>query len=141
MVGIVRSTTANLVWISWREVEIACERLFEGLPRKFDSMFVLSRGGLVPAAILSYKLHINKIDILPLGHTIRLSAFNGLIVDDIADTGRTFAALRPIFPNAYCAALFAKPLGASFCHGFGISHPSQEDWLVMPWAPSDEINR
>jgi hypoxanthine phosphoribosyltransferase len=63
-----------------------------------------------------------------------------IIVDDICDTGRTFSLLRQSYPNALYVAAYAKPAGKEYCHYFG-RLVDQSQWLVFPFAPSDEVNR
>ncbi|WP_316504992.1 phosphoribosyltransferase [Nitrosopumilus sp.] len=75
--------------LDWDEIELLVTILSKKilkLPRNFSSITTLSRGGLVPARLLADHLEIKKIyvDKKKISH-------NSLFVDDIFDTGNTFA--------------------------------------------------
>jgi xanthine phosphoribosyltransferase len=133
--------------VSWDEVEDACSKLASQIKQKGDpricrtsGIIAIARGGLVPAALLAYKL---KLDIFG---TACIPALNSsqrndlLIVDDICDTGRTFTQLLRSFPNAVYVSTYVKPKGKPMCEYW--SHEvAQDTWVVFPWAPDDEVNR
>src|SRR4051812_41499847 len=99
----------------------------------FQSVVCVTRGGLVPAAIVSRELEIRLIDTICIAsyhdykkqgetdvlkgiHPTLLGA-NGeggrgvLIVDDLVDTGRTASIVREVLPKAHLATVYAKPMG------------------------------
>ncbi len=119
----------------------------------FDGILAVSRGGLVPAAIVARTLDIKCVDAIAVTsyqgrdqtspRIIKDSAFPSdgcwLIVDDIADTGQTLALLRRRFPHAVTATVFAKPEGREEADFFG-TLVDQNVWVVFPWdQTSDEI--
>ena len=53
-------TTNKMFYVSWEAFHRATKELAKGLlNRDFDSIVAVSRGGLVPAAILARELEIN----------------------------------------------------------------------------------
>ncbi len=105
----------NFHKISWQEYHKTCILLAKKVKKlKIDKLVAISRGGLVPARILSDLLAI------PISHItiesyqslkkkkyltiteVPSANFNGLsilIVDEIADTGRTFKRAISYFKN------------------------------------------
>ncbi len=95
-------------------------------------MIAITRGGLVPAAIVARELGIRIIDtvcIASYDHTkqgdlqvlkgisaemAKLGGGTGkglLIVDDLVDTGKTGRLVREMMPDAHFATVYAKPQG------------------------------
>jgi xanthine phosphoribosyltransferase len=106
----------------------------------------VSRGGLVPAAIIARELDIRLID------TICIRSYSDdhsqsnlevlkdvpgdgkgwLIIDDLVDTGRTAKAVRAMLPKAHFATVYAKPAGCPLVDTF-ITEVSQDTWILFPW--------
>jgi hypoxanthine phosphoribosyltransferase len=130
--------------IGWYAFDAACEEMVKQLRRdcrvkRSSVIFGVARGGFVPASIVAYGLGINdcrSADYPPM----RSERDDLIIVDDVCDTGRTFSLLRQSYPNALYVAAYAKPAGKEYCHYFG-RLVDQSQWLVFPFAPSDEVNR
>ena len=55
-----------------------------------------------------------------------------LIIDDLADTGRTLAVVRGLYPRAHFATVYSKPNGCSQVDTF-ITEVSQDTWIFFPW--------
>ena len=55
-----------------------------------------------------------------------------MIVDDLADTGRTAQVVRAMLPGAYLATPYVKPEGAVYVDYYVCQYP-QDVWLVFPW--------
>jgi len=72
---------------------------------------------------------IDKPDLADQGH-------GWLFVDEVADTGNTFAALRELYPKARFAALSYKPKGEAACDKAMLPY-RQDQWLVFPWEVED----
>ena len=117
----------------------------------FSAMVTITRGGLVPAAIVARELTIRVIE------TISIASYhselkqgeleilkdmrpefreNGgagiLVVDDLVDTGNTARVMRNLLPNAHFATVYAKPLGRPLVDTF-ITEVSQDTWIYFPW--------
>jgi xanthine phosphoribosyltransferase len=118
---------------------------------RFSGMVAVTRGGLVPAAIVARELDLQVIDtfcvasyagekvqreikllksVLP--DTARGGGEALLVVDDLADTGATVKIVRAILPKAHVATVYAKPLGRPFVDTF-ITEVSQDTWIYFPW--------
>ncbi len=124
-------------------------RLHEEGP--FSAMVAITRGGLVPAAIVAREINIRlietvsvksydhqsqgKIEILkPITDLVRTGAASGrvLIVDDLVDTGATARAVREMLPGAHFATVYAKPKGRELVDTF-VTEVSQDTWIYFPW--------
>lgn len=148
----------TIVPVSWEEVHRDGKRLAAKLAAgpiaekgPFRGIIGISRGGLVPAAILSRELDLRMVE------TIAVAAYTGkevgeaklikgvmdevgdgsgwLIVDDLVDTGVTAELVRDIIPRAHYATIYAKPKGRPFADTF-VEAIDQHVWLVFPWDPS-----
>ena len=135
--------------VSWEELHRTSKalawRLLELGP--FEGIVAVTRGGLVPAAIVARELEIRLIE------TACISSYHGseqgsldvlkeapsagngkgwLIVDDLVDTGETAKALRTMMPEAHFATVYAKPKGRPMVDTF-ITEVSQDTWIYFPW--------
>jgi xanthine phosphoribosyltransferase len=117
-------------------------------------MVCITRGGLVPAAIVSRELEIRLIKTVCIasyhdyrsqgelavikGVDAKLAEAGGeggrgvLIVDDLVDTGRTAAIVRQMLPKAHLATVYAKPMGRPMVDTF-VTEVSQDTWIYFPW--------
>ncbi|MBY0381927.1 MAG: xanthine phosphoribosyltransferase [Xanthobacteraceae bacterium] len=119
----------------------------------FKALVAVTRGGMVPAAIVAREIGMRVIDTLCVtsyAHTTqgemqvlkdisdsvkKLGGANGeglLIVDDLVDTGKTARVIRQIAPKAHIAAVYAKPMGKPLVDTF-ITEVSQDTWIFFPW--------
>lgn len=119
----------------------------------FNAVVAITRGGLVPAAIVARELGIRVIDtvcIASYNHTTatdpkllkgvaedvrKLGNGRGkgtLIVDDLVDTGKTARIVRDQLPEAHFATVYAKPMGRPLVDTF-ITEVSQDTWIFFPW--------
>jgi adenine/guanine phosphoribosyltransferase-like PRPP-binding protein len=107
----------------------------------------VTRGGLVPAAIVARELgirHIDTVCVTSYGDADRvpgsisvLKRIPGdgtglLIVDDLVDTGETARVVRDMLPKAHFATVYAKPAGRPLVDTF-VTEVSQDTWIVFPW--------
>ena len=117
----------------------------------FSAIVAVTRGGLVPAAIVARELGITVVETVcvasyhdemergevqvlkPLTDTIlaRPSA-EVLIIDDLVDTGATAKAVRDMLPKAHFATVYAKPQGLPMVDTF-VTEVSQDTWIFFPW--------
>ena len=120
----------------------------------FRAIVCITRGGLVPAAIVSRELEIRLIETVCVAsyHDYKnqgdasvlkgidpLVAGSGgqdgqgvLIVDDLVDTGRTAGIVRAMLPKAHFATVYAKPMGRPLVDTF-VTEVSQDTWIYFPW--------
>ena len=118
----------------------------------FEAIVTVTRGGLVPAAIVARELGARVIEtvciasyhdyktqgglqvlkgispeILKLADSARI-----LVVDDLVDTGATARIVREMLPSAHFATVYAKPLGRPMVDTF-VTEVSQDTWIYFPW--------
>jgi xanthine phosphoribosyltransferase len=119
----------------------------------FQALVAITRGGLVPAAIVARELgirHIETVCVASYNHMsqgdIRIlknvaqsivdiaggAGAGVLIVDDLVDTGKTAKVVREILPKAHLATVYAKPMGRPMVDTF-ITEVSQDTWIFFPW--------
>ncbi len=133
--------------VSWEELhrhsKALAWRLMDGGP--WQGLVAVTRGGLVPAAIVARELEIRLIDTICIasyddrtqGKLTVLKEVPGdgegwLIVDDLVDTGRTAQVVRDSLPKAHFATVYAKPAGRPLVETF-ITEVSQDTWILFPW--------
>ncbi len=140
--------------VSWdqfhRDARALAWRL-AGLSQKFRAIVCITRGGLVPAAIISRELDIRLIETVCIasyhdylnqgemdvlkGISEELLVDGGagvLVVDDLTDTGKTALQVRSMLPKAHFAAVYAKPTGCPTIDTF-VTEVSQDTWIYFPW--------
>ena len=123
----------------------------------FSTMVAVTRGGLVPAAIIARELGLRVVETLsvasygggeggtpeqeqarveilkPVAQFILENGGEGaLVVDDLVDTGATARLIREVLPKAHLAAVYAKPAGRPLVDTF-ITEVSQDTWINFPW--------
>lgn len=137
------------LYLSWEDI-IKDSRAFADNLRKqghWTKLVAITRGGLVPAALLARHLDIKYIDTICLSSyddaedmqkgmnilkEIRNSGSEFLVIDDLVDTGETMKSVQEMLPHAHRACLYAKPKGVEYIHSYHFLYP-QETWLVFPW--------
>jgi xanthine phosphoribosyltransferase len=140
--------------VSWdqfhRDARALAWRLASSGP--FNAIVAITRGGLVPAAIVARELEVRVIETVSIAsyHDYKkqgglkvlktiapdVSNLNDaakiLIVDDLVDTGATAKLVREMLPKAHFATVYAKPLGRPLVDTF-ITEVSQDTWIYFPW--------
>ncbi len=118
----------------------------------FKGIISVTRGGLVPAAIVARELDIYLVDTICVssydwqdhkGEIEILKSMPGddegwLIIDDLVDTGRTAKVVREMLPNAHFATVYAKPAGKPLVDTF-ITEVSQDTWILFPWDTESQF--
>jgi xanthine phosphoribosyltransferase len=144
--------------VSWdqfhRDARALAWRLAAAGP--FESIVCVTRGGLVPAAIVARELNVRLIETVciesyagsgvgkqgelrvlkAIAASITEGSHRGgagvLIVDDLVDTGKTARVVRELIPQAHFATVYAKPMGRPLVDTF-ITEVSQDTWIFFPW--------
>jgi xanthine phosphoribosyltransferase len=120
----------------------------------FEAIVCITRGGLVPAAIVSRELGTRVIETVCIAsyhdytsqgelqvlktiapNLLNLGGEGGkgvLVVDDLVDTGKTARIVRDMLPKAHFATVYAKPLGRPLVDTF-VTEVSQDTWIYFPW--------
>jgi xanthine phosphoribosyltransferase len=133
--------------VTWEELHRNAKALAWRLSElgPFNGIAAVTRGGLVPAAIVARELDIRLIDTVCIvsydefnrGQLKILKEVPGdgtgwLIVDDLVDTGRTARAVRDMLPKAHFATIYAKPAGKPLVDTY-VTEVSQDTWILFPW--------
>jgi xanthine phosphoribosyltransferase len=135
--------------VSWEELHrnarVLAWRLADLQP--LDGIIAVTRGGLVPAAIVARELEVRLIDTVCISsydHKVQGDAAilkqpnltkdgsGWLIVDDLVDTGKTAKIVRDMMPKAHFATVYAKPAGRPLVDTF-VTEVSQDTWILFPW--------
>ena len=123
-------------------------------PTPWQAIVTVTRGGLVPAAIVARELDIRLIEtvcvqsyrnehaqgaitvIKPVSADLVALAGGGgaavLVIDDLVDTGQTARVVRAMVPKAHYATVYAKPLGRPLVDTY-VTEVSQDTWIYFPW--------
>jgi xanthine phosphoribosyltransferase len=140
--------------VSWdqfhRDARALAWRL-AGSRSEWRAIVCITRGGLVPAAIIARELGVRVIETVAIAsyhdYTSQgelsvlkevapaLAENDGegiLIVDDLTDTGKTAAIVRAMLPKAHFATVYAKPKGRPLVDTF-VTEVSQDTWIYFPW--------
>lgn len=139
--------------VSWDQFHRDCRALAWRLSEigPFTALVTVTRGGLVPAAIVARELSIRVIETVSIvsyqdetvpgeprilkGLAPELAVAGGigiLVVDDLVDTGQTARVMRGLLPRAHFATVYAKPKGRPLVDTF-ITEVSQDTWIYFPW--------
>ena len=133
--------------VSWEELHRNARALAWRLVERgpWEGIVAITRGGLVPAAVVARELEIRLIDTVCItsydgqeqGKLSVLKSVEGdgggwLIVDDLVDTGKTAQAVRDLLPRAHFATIYAKPAGRPLVDSF-VTEVSQDTWILFPW--------
>ena len=133
--------------VSWEELhrhsKALAWRLLELAP--WTGIVAITRGGLVPAAIVARELDVRLVDTICVasydhqtqGRAQVLKGIPGdgaglLIIDDLVDTGATARVVREMLPQAHFATVYAKPAGRPLVDTF-VTEVSQDTWILFPW--------
>ena len=121
--------------LSWRLVDI----------NDWIGIVAITRGGLVPAAIVARELEVRLVDTVCISsydwqsqdQATVLKSVSGdgdgwLLVDDLVDTGKTATIVRDMLPRAHFGTVYAKPAGRPLVDTF-ITEVSQDTWILFPW--------
>nr|WP_319491139.1 xanthine phosphoribosyltransferase [uncultured Desulfobacter sp.] len=134
--------------ISWEQLHRDAKALswrLHDLNLTWKGIVAITRGGLVPAAIIARELDIHLIDTVCItsydwqnqGDSTILKSIEGdgegfLIIDDLVDTGGTAKLVRQMLPKAYFATVYAKPAGRPMVDAH-VTEVSQDTWILFPW--------
>jgi len=141
--------------VTWREVSTLSKKLsklvFKQIKNLDDySVVGLSRGGLIPAVIISQTLNLRQV------HSLGIQSYNNktqadaelyqvpnfsnmkkvILVDDLADTGNSFlAALSMLEKKEVITATLYKKDCSTYVPTCYAENISSDFWLDFPWEP------
>lgn len=142
--------------LGWEDIQRSVEEIADRLRDDYDMMLVITRGGMIPACLISERLNIRNIIVAAvqfytgIGTTLDEPVFlqfpaddlidgkSILIVDDVWDSGRTAVTVRDRIRAAggrpEVAVLHFKPRSSRY-PGDAPDHFAEltDDWIVYPW--------
>jgi xanthine phosphoribosyltransferase len=151
----IRNPYEDDIVISWPELHRDARflsLLLHERTARWKGIIAITRGGLIPAALVARELDIRLIDTVcvvsygssaagaaenVIGELQVLKGFEGdgagwLLIDDLVDTGKTAQAVRKMIPKAHFATLYAKPAGRPTVDTF-VKEFKQSKWIHFPW--------
>jgi xanthine phosphoribosyltransferase len=144
-------TPITYATVTWDQLHRDARSLAHALIGRapFAGIVAITRGGLIPAAIVARELECRLIETVsvvgysgeagtqsaPVVLKAPSAAGDGegfLIVDDLVDTGVTARLVRDLLPRAHFACLYAKPAGLPHADSF-VAEVPQDTWILFPW--------
>ncbi len=145
------------IFISWEKFHNDTQKLCKIIRDKeldIKGIVCLTRGGLVPTAIISSELNIRRIEAFavktysdnhkadkvneilsyPSG-AIEDKGKGWIIIDELVDTGSTSQLIRSRLPHAYFFAVYTKLISSEILDGY-ISYFDPSVWIYFPWEKS-----
>ena len=139
--------------ITWEEIEHWSDNIAEKITQDCPditqaTLIAISRGGLIPAQLIAYKLNIRDVRVMKLisydennerGEIQDISTdrlFDGsnvYIIDDLADSGATVKYLRHRFPTARICTLLKKNCCQEYPDICCRENIDKNTWIVFPW--------
>lgn len=137
----------NKFIITWDNMQMYTRQLAEKLlpADQWKGIIAVSRGGLVPSAILARELGIRYVDTVCISsydhdhqrdmRVLKQAEGDGegfIVVDDLVDTGGTAEKIRQMYPKAHFVTVCAKPAGKHLVDDYVVDIP-QDTWIEQPW--------
>jgi hypoxanthine phosphoribosyltransferase len=148
--------------MEWSEVGLAARTLAERILEdgyRPDMLLSIARGGLVPGGALAYALDVKNTFTMnvefyvgvderlpvpmilpPVPELIDLDEARVLVVDDVADTGRTLALVKDFCAGSVgetrVAVLYEKPRSVVRCE---YVWRRTDRWIDFPWSAGGPV--
>lgn len=142
-------------YLSWAEIDQLVTQLADKVGDDYDALLVITRGGMIPACLLSQRRNWRNILVAAvqfytgIGQTRQTPIFlqfpgdtliSGkrlLVVDDIWDSGKTIAAVKQRLDasnaNYEVAVLHYKPTNSQVPGQPDYYIHETAEWIVYPW--------
>ncbi|MCR4426494.1 MAG: phosphoribosyltransferase family protein [Firmicutes bacterium] len=145
-------------YLSWQDIEELVDTLVRKIEGEFDALLVITRGGMVPACLLSERMDLRNILVAAVmfytdvGKTLDKPVFlqfpsdpylagkRILVVDDVWDSGKTIVSVKrrieALGGTPVVAVLHHKPTHSAFPDLKPDYYAAEaEGWVVYPWDP------
>lgn len=149
-------------FIDWTTVEQLVDRLLTLLPHDYDMIMAITRGGMIPAALLSYRSRLRTVlvaveqppsDVDEMFSIPTFAEFPAdpllkgrrvLVVDSMWSTARCMGAVKTRIEQAGGRADLCV-LHYRSSDAWGDAHPDfvaeeTDAWIVYPWEPPEETH-
>jgi xanthine phosphoribosyltransferase len=138
---------------TWHEIHQRCEKIVKELKEKYTDIMDyeivgISRGGLVPAVVISNLLGIRKVFSLGLKtykeqekdnaeiYQIPYLAYSNkiLLIDDISDSGESFIIVKKLYSHKQLVtvSVYMKEK-TKFIPDIVGENVDNNTWIVFPW--------
>lgn len=133
--------------VTWDMLQIHARKLANRLlpVSQWRGIIAVSRGGLIPAALLARELGLRYVDTVCVSsydhdkqrdlEILKRAEGDGegfILIDDLVDTGETAKVIRKMYSKAKFVTIFAKPAGKPLVDDYVIDIP-QGTWIEQPW--------
>jgi hypothetical protein len=118
------------IYIGWNKVEELVDSLCYQIQKhkNIEKVTGLSRGGLIPAVMVSHTLGLRFVDSQDL-----IAPFDTFIIDDICDSGLTLEN----WEGYKTAVLHYKPHTSSYPPTIYANLHEGDEWIIYPWEKDD----
>lgn len=136
------------------------QRLSKKIAEEFDWYLAISRGGLIPAVLLSHLTDVRQIDTLcAVSYSddktqgeiniiekdySHLTGKKVLIVDDLVDSGKTLDVIvdyiKDFKPALLKTAVIFKKASSIFTPDYFVEERPDDAWIDFPWEVDQSLN-
>lgn len=152
----------KLLHITWKKIQYLVEDIankIENDDLRIDLIIAISRGGFVPARILSDQLRVKKLTCIQIEYydsinknksepnlifplNLDVSGYHVLLVDDVSDSGKSLiSALKHIqdkgTKSVKTATVHIKPWTKFIPDYFS---EEVDKWIIYPWEIKESLN-
>jgi len=118
-------------YLTWDDVNNLLDIIYEQCKDEIGLVAGVPRGGQLLAILYSHRFDV------PYTEYISNHYPHMLVLDDIADSGKTFSELKKEFPNPKYAALQYKEVSTFKPDYYGEKIDKDFGWIVYPWEKQD----
>ena len=118
-------------FITWNQVNKLLDKIHDQTQGGFDYVSGIPRGGLILAVLYSHRFGVEFME-YPSNHYHNL-----LILDDIADSGKTLKKWTEKLNIPYFATLHYKGSSCVEPDFYGRKMIKEDKWIVYPWENKD----
>jgi len=131
--------------LGWSFIEYQVDRIISEIGSvKYDVVVGISRGGLIPAVMISHKLNLPLLtmtvtlrDNLARVQSLKIKkGEKALVVDDINDSGNTLTMISEFFKTRHIQASYAvlqNKLSSNFSVDYWGALQDNDNWINFPW--------
>jgi uncharacterized protein len=141
---VINEETSPKVYCTWEEVGTLVKKLttkIQKSQKKYQTILGITNGGIIPARLVARELGMDHIQFIPVRNRdiqrdempILLKDNKYLVIDEIYDTGNTFAKVYDSLKAFKCDFAF---LMSRFRHQhitFVAKILNHDRWVVFPW--------
>ena len=118
-------------YLTWDDIDKSVDKLCDKVDKDVTGVFGIPRGDLIIAVMISHKLNIPYYDELR-----GLYGSKFLLVDDIADTGKTLGHYTGLGFGEMVTGTIHYHKQSSIEPDYWVDEKG-DDWIVYPWEQDD----